>query len=115
MIGYDPYNEPFSTTADGVQSTFTTHLECFYTAGRTRSTGQRPTLVCPPDDPSNGVVPTIESVDHQHLIFVEPDIYWVTGGNIPSQLGPMPFRASSSTSTTTAVTAARSPATRPTC
>ena len=37
------------------------------------------------------MVPTIEAVDHRHLIFVEPDIYWVTGGNVPSQLGPMPF------------------------
>jgi hypothetical protein len=31
-------------------------------------------------------------VDDRHLIFVEPDIYWVTGGNIPSQMGPMPFQ-----------------------
>ncbi len=37
-------------------------------------------------------MPTIQSVDSHHLIFVEPDIYWVTGGNIPSQLGPMPFK-----------------------
>ena len=51
-----------------------------------------PRLICPPDVPNNGVVPTIQAVDHHHLIFVEPDIYWVTGGNIPSQLGPMPFQ-----------------------
>ena len=37
-------------------------------------------------------MPTIQSVDSHHLTFVEPDIYWVTGGNIPSQLGPMPFK-----------------------
>ena len=49
-------------------------------------------LDCPPDVPSNGVIPSIQAVDHRHLIFVEPDIYWVTGGNIPSQLGPMPFQ-----------------------
>ena len=38
------------------------------------------------------MIPTIQSVDSHHLTFVEPDIYWVTGGNIPSQLGPMPFK-----------------------
>ena len=49
-------------------------------------------LTCPPGDPDNGVIPTIQSVDSHHLTFVEPDIYWVTGGNIPSQLGPLPFK-----------------------
>ena len=49
-------------------------------------------LTCPPGDPNNGVIPTIQSVDSHHLTFVEPDIYWVTGGNIPSQLGPLPFK-----------------------
>ena len=38
------------------------------------------------------MIPTIQSVDSHHLTFVEPDIYWVTGGNIPSQLGPLPFK-----------------------
>ena len=94
VIGYDPYNEPFSTTTTTAsESTFTTNLECFYT-GKAHTgylaNGQTP-LVCPPNDPENGVVPTIESIDHKHLIYVEPDIYWVTGGNVPSQLGPMPF------------------------
>ena len=42
--------------------------------------------------PDNGVIPSIQAVDRHHLIFVEPDIYWVTGGNVPSQLGPMPFQ-----------------------
>jgi endoglycosylceramidase len=94
VIGYDPYNEPFSTTTTTAsESTFTGNLECFYT-GKAHTgylaNGQTP-LVCPPDDPNNGVVPTIESIDHKHLIYVEPDIYWVTGGNVPSQLGPIPF------------------------
>jgi endoglycosylceramidase len=94
VIGYDPYNEPFSTTTTTAsESTFTQNLECFYT-GKAHTgylaNGQTP-LVCPPNDPSAGVVPTIESIDHKHLIYVEPDIYWVTGGNVPSQLGPIPF------------------------
>jgi endoglycosylceramidase len=94
VVGYDPYNEPFSTeTQIASESTFTGQLECFYT-GRAHTgflaNGSNP-LVCPQSVPADGVVPTIESVDRRHLIFVEPDIYWVTGGNIPSQLGPMPF------------------------
>ncbi len=95
VVGYDPYNEPFSTeTQIASESTFTGQLECFYTGrGHTGylANGATP-LTCPPTVPVNGVVPTIESVDRRHLIFVEPDIYWVTGGNIPSQLGPMPFQ-----------------------
>ena len=38
------------------------------------------------------MIPTIQAVDRHHLTFVEPDIYWVTGGSIPSQLGPLPFK-----------------------
>jgi len=94
VVGYDPYNEPFSTeTQVASESTFTGSLECFYT-GKAHAgflaNGAAP-LICPADVPDNGVVPSIQSVDRKHLIFVEPDIYWVTGGNIPSQLGPMPF------------------------
>jgi endoglycosylceramidase len=94
VIGYDPYNEPFSTeTTTAAKSTFTQDLECFYT-GKDHmgllANGQT-ALVCPTNDPENGVVATIESIDHKHLIFVEPDIYWVPGGTVPSQLGPMPF------------------------
>ena len=94
VVGYDPYNEPFSTeTQLAAESTFTSYLECFYTgkahAGYLADESTR--LNCPQDVPDDGVVPSIESVDQHHLIFLEPDIYWVNGGNIPSQLGPMPF------------------------
>ncbi len=94
VVGYDPYNEPFSTEtvkADG--STFTGNLQCFYTGTAHEgdlANGTTP-LSCPSDVPTNGVIPSIQAVDHRHLIFLEPDIYWVTGGNIPSQLGPLPF------------------------
>ncbi len=95
VVGYDPYNEPFSTeTQTASESTFTGQLECFYT-GKAHTgflaNGSGAALTCPPGTPNNGVIPTIQSVDSHHLTFVEPDIYWVTGGNIPSQLGPMPF------------------------
>jgi endoglycosylceramidase len=94
VVGYDPYNEPFSTeTQLASDSTFTGQLECFYTGSAHAGFLANGTshLRCPSNDPANGVVATIESVDHHHLVFVEPDIYWVTGGNVPSELGPMPF------------------------
>jgi endoglycosylceramidase len=95
VIGYDPYNEPFSTeTQTASESTFTGQLECFY-IGKAHAAllaNGAGALTCPPGDPDNGVIPTIQSVDSHHLTFVEPDIYWVTGGNIPSQLGPLPFK-----------------------
>ena len=95
VIGYDPYNEPFSTeTQTASESTFTGQLECFY-IGKAHAAllaNGAGALTCPAGDPDNGVIPTIQSVDSHHLTFVEPDIYWVTGGNIPSQLGPLPFK-----------------------
>ena len=95
VIGYDPYNEPFSTeTQTASESTFTGQLECFY-IGKAHAAflaNGAGALTCPPGDPDNGVIPTIQSVDSHHLTFVEPDIYWVTGGNVPSQLGPLPFK-----------------------
>ncbi|HVT41652.1 MAG TPA: cellulase family glycosylhydrolase [Acidimicrobiales bacterium] len=95
VVGYDPFNEPFSTeTQTAAGSTFTGQLQCFYTgSAHTGFLANGQTLLnCPPGDPANGVIPTIQSVDSHHLIFTEPDIYWVTGGNVPSQLGPMPFQ-----------------------
>ena len=80
------------------ESTFTGQLECFYTGKRPRrrSWPTAPTLLHVPrrTSPTDGRDPDDRSpsISH-HLIFVEPDIYWVTGGNIPSQLGPLPFRA----------------------
>jgi len=95
VIGYDPYNEPFSTeTQTASESTFTGQLECFY-IGKAHAAflaNGAGALTCPAGDPDSGVIPTIQSVDSHHLTFVEPDIYWVTGGNIPSQLGPLPFK-----------------------
>ena len=116
VIGYDPYNEPFSTeTQTASESTFTGQLECFYTGsahtgflangeGATlqlsgRHAGQRRD----PDDPVGRQPPpdlrgTGYLLGHrgQHPIPARPDAL---------------HSASSSTSTPTAATAARSPAT----
>jgi len=96
VVGYDPYNEPFSRQADhtdgsGAPAYVASALECFYT-GRLHPgliPGTSTPLRCPAYDPAIGVVPTIEAADPYHLVFVEPDIYSVHGG--PDILGPMPF------------------------
>ena len=110
VVGYDPFNEPFSTeTQVASQSTFTGQLECFYT-GKAHTgflaNGATP-LVCPSDVPDNGVIPAIGAVDRNHLIFVEPDIYWVTGGNSRHSWARCRFSGWSSTSMSTAATVAR--------
>ena len=97
VVGYDPYNEPFSRQADvdsrSDPSTYVAQaLECFYT-GRLHpgfSPGTHTLLRCPADDPDTGLIPTVEAADPNHLVFVEPDIYDI--GNDPDILGPMPFR-----------------------
>jgi endoglycosylceramidase len=52
-------------------------LECSYTgtAHPARQPGSTAPLPCPADDPAVGLVPAIEQVDPNHLLFVEPDIY----------------------------------------
>ncbi|MGP0031722.1 MAG: cellulase family glycosylhydrolase [Acidimicrobiales bacterium] len=93
VVGYDPYNEPYSPglSTSGAQ-TFAVDLECFYT-GRahpgTLDTGSTP-IVCPPDDPAEGVVPRIEAADPHHLVFIEPDNFSVRH-HLPSLLGRMAF------------------------
>jgi endoglycosylceramidase len=92
VVGYDPYNEPFSQELTQVQrAVFASDLECFYT-GR----DDPPTMAdsserfsCPATDPATGLIPTIETADPNHLIFVEPDIY--TENGLPALLEPMKF------------------------
>ena len=95
ILGYDPYNEPFSTKQiySPDQEPFAVDLECFYT-GRAHpgvlEEGMRPPLSCPAGDPAQGVIPTIEKADPHHLVFFEPDNYAVRHGG-PSLIGPMSF------------------------
>ena len=89
VVGYDPYNEPFEREVVlSDTQTFAGLLECFYTGrshpGELAETGQ---VRCPPYDPAQGVVPSIESADPHHLVFIEPDVYSSRGR--PNLLGPM--------------------------
>ncbi|MGP8059544.1 MAG: cellulase family glycosylhydrolase [Acidimicrobiales bacterium] len=94
VAGYDPYNEPFSTSAvfdDGQH--FAAHLECFYT-GRLHPGAldiDEP-IVCPPGVPAEGVIPTIEAADTHHLVFAEPDNYTIRHGKGFDLIGPMDYR-----------------------
>ena len=92
VLGYDPFNEPFSTSLIRLgDEHFDSELECFYTGTAhigAPSHSARP-LRCPKDDPAQGVVPTIERNDPTHLIFDEPDNYASRG--LPTYIGPMDF------------------------
>jgi endoglycosylceramidase len=90
VLGYDPFNEPFSTSLIRIgDEHFDSQLECFYTG--TAHIGApshgAPLLRCPADDPASGVVPTILADDPGHLIFDEPDNYASRG--LPTFIGPM--------------------------
>ncbi|HEY6474556.1 MAG TPA: cellulase family glycosylhydrolase, partial [Acidimicrobiales bacterium] len=93
VIGYDPFNEPFSTSLVSYRDEhFDAQLQCFYTG--TKYIGIRlsgaPALVCPRRDPRTGVVPTILANDPSHLVFDEPDNYGTAG--YLTYLGPMRLR-----------------------
>lgn len=93
VIGYDVFNEPFSTDIATVagNALFDAQLECFYTG--TLTTGQQSEthvpLVCPPTDPAQGAIPSIESGDPNHLVFYEPDVGNDFGD--ANYIGPMPY------------------------
>ena len=89
VLGYDPFNEPFSTSLIRFgDEHFDSQLECFYTGTAHIGTPSHgaPPLRCPADDPANGVVPTILANDPGHLIFDEPDNYASRG--LPTYIGP---------------------------
>jgi endoglycosylceramidase len=90
ILGYDPFNEPFSTSLIRFgDAHFDAQLECFYTGrGHIGSVLHgAPLLKCPTADPADGVVPTILANDNRHLILDEPDNYASRG--FPTYLGPM--------------------------
>ncbi|MGA7416714.1 MAG: cellulase family glycosylhydrolase [Acidimicrobiales bacterium] len=94
IAGYDPINEPFTrdltaTSAPPGSPLVAGHLECFYTG--TAHPGLRffdgTPLTCPPDDPSKGLIRTIQDADPHHLVFFEPDIFSSRGKR--NDVGPM--------------------------
>ncbi len=94
VAGYDLFNEPSAGSIYkhlGDNTSFDHVLECFYT-GRAHpglDASTRKPLTCPKDDPEEGVIPTIQRADPNHLLFYEPDI--TTSGGIPNHIGPMPY------------------------
>ena len=93
ILGYDPFNEPFSTSLVRFgDEHFDAQLECFYTGTAHIGTPLHgaPALRCPAADPANGVLPAILAADPTHLIFDEPDNYASRG--LPTYLGPMNLR-----------------------
>ena len=92
VLGYDPINEPFSTSlVTHGDEQFDNQLECFYTGKALVGAPAHgaPALTCPPGDPALGVIPQIRLADPQRLIFYEPDIFGARGR--PNFVGPMDF------------------------
>ncbi|HUZ08689.1 MAG TPA: cellulase family glycosylhydrolase [Acidimicrobiales bacterium] len=92
VLGYDPFNEPFSTSlVTSGDEQFDGQLQCFYTG--TALVGApahgAPAITCPPGDPALGVIPQIRAGDPDRLIFYEPDIFGSRG--YPNFVGPMNF------------------------
>jgi endoglycosylceramidase len=92
VAGYDPINEPFTTTLEKIgPEELDIRLECFYTGTATpgRLLDGTQILSCPPADPKEGLIPTILAVDPNHLIFREPTVFASQG--MPNYVGAMPF------------------------
>jgi endoglycosylceramidase len=92
ILGYDPFNEPFSTSL--VQSgdeKFDGQLECFYTGQSFVGAASHgaPAITCPTSDPAVGVIPAIQEADPRTLVFYEPDIFSSRGST--NFVGPMNF------------------------
>lgn len=93
VIGYDPFNEPYSTSLVPFRGEhFDAQLQCFYTGTKyiRIHLSAAPALHCPRHDPATGVVPTILDNDPSHLVFDEPDNYGTLG--YVTFLGPMRLR-----------------------
>ncbi len=92
VLGYDPFNEPFSTSlVKSGDEKFDAQLECFYT-GRSfigTPTHGAPPISCSPGVPAAGVIPAIQTADPGALVFYEPDIFSSRGST--NFVGPMPF------------------------
>jgi endoglycosylceramidase len=93
VIGYDPFNEPYSTSLVPYRGQhFNAQIQCFYTGTKYIKIrlSKAPALHCPRHDPATGVVPTILANDPSHLVFDEPDNYGTLG--YVTYLGPMRLR-----------------------
>ena len=92
ILGYDPFNEPFSTSlVNSGDEKFDAQLECFYT-GRSfigSPSHGAPPISCSPAIPATGVIPTIQTADPGVLVFYEPDIFSSRGST--NFVGSMPF------------------------
>ena len=92
VLGYDPFNEPFSTSlVKSGDEKFDGQLECFYT-GRAfigAPAHGAPPISCPPGVPATGVIAAIQTADPGALVFYEPDIFSSRGST--NFVGPMPF------------------------
>ncbi len=92
VVGYDPINEPFTTTLDRLTpEELDVRLECFYTGSAFPGhlLDSTKAIACPAAVPALGLIPTILAVDPHHLIFREPTIF--TSNGAPNYVGAMNY------------------------
>ena len=92
ILGYDPFNEPFSTSlVTSGDEKFDAQLECFYTGRSLMGAPAHgaPPISCPPGVPATGVIPAIQTADPGALVFYEPNIFSSRGST--NFVGSMPF------------------------
>ncbi len=90
IAGYDPINEPFTTSVSPIPSqAIDDELECFYTGSAHPGQFLGKPLTCAPGVPAQGVIPSIRAGDSNRIIWVEPTIYEVH--DQPNFVGAMPF------------------------
>ena len=92
ILGYDPVNEPFSTSlVTSGDEKFDAQLECFYTGHSFIGSPSHgaPPISCSPGVPAAGVIPAIQTADPGVLVFYEPDIFSSRGST--NFVGSMPF------------------------
>ena len=92
VMGYDPINEPFSTSINPApKKSVDEELQCFYAGSASPGTfGPNHTPVqCAPTVPAKGIIPALQAVDPRHTIFFEPSIYEEANKQI--YVGAMPF------------------------
>lgn len=92
VAAFDLFNEPFGTPAFTVlgAAVVDARIECAYTGTAHPGRGVLGApLACPPGDPAQGIIPTIQAVDPTTPIFYEPDVT-SDFGNV-DWIGPMPY------------------------
>jgi len=88
VLGYDPFNEPYDSFWTPT-TVFDRKLECFYAGQAIAKTSCALTGLPMSQAPAVGIIPAIQAVDPNHLIFYETPI--TTDFSLPQTIGGLIF------------------------